>query len=485
MTAANAAERTLVGALAEFAASVSYDTLPPAVRESVKQRSVDIFGICARASLLPEAGAAHALATRAGGVGEASAVGAPTRMPVTAAAFVNGTLAHSLDFDDTHLPSVLHPSATVIPTAFAVAEACGVGGRELMAAAAAGYEVIVRTGMAAYDRELGNSTFFEKGFHATSICGTLGAAVVAAKLLGLDVDGIANALAIATSLGSGVIEANRSGGSVKRIHCGWAAQAGITAAFAALHGITGPRTALEGRFGFYNAFCDRRFNPAEILEGLGESWSVPDIFFKPYPTNHFTHGGIDAAIALRARVDVSAIVDIELGVAAPTLRTIAQPEDVKARPATGYAAQFSGPFTVAVALVGGRGLGVALDDFSDERVRDPLLLDLAGKVRCVPEPRCDSIFPNQFPAVLRIATKDGSRFEHWVLENRGGPGNPLTQEEIRQKFMSNVQDLMPSAEAESLVRGLGHLEEAQSIADTVASTRLVGRQGSERRTVLR
>src|SRR5262249_10612551 len=158
------------------------------------------------------------------------------------------------DFDDTHLPSVLHPSASIIPTALAVGEATGASGKDVIAASAAGYEVCVRTGMAAYDRVLGNSVFFERGLHATSICGALAAAVVAAKLYGLDDVGTGHALGIATSMGSGLLEANRAGGSVKRLHCGWAAHSGIIAAQAARAGITSPVTALEGRFGFYQAF---------------------------------------------------------------------------------------------------------------------------------------------------------------------------------------------------------------------------------------
>ena len=124
---------------------------------------------------------------------------------------MNGVLAHSLDFDDTHLPSVLHPSASIIPGVLAVAEQTGASIADAVAAAAAGYEVCVRTGMAAYDKSLGNSVFFERGWHATSICGTLGVAVAAAKLMGLGAEGIAHALGIAVSMGSGVIEGNRAG----------------------------------------------------------------------------------------------------------------------------------------------------------------------------------------------------------------------------------------------------------------------------------
>ena len=420
---------------------------------------MDTVGLCLAATPLGTSHMALDMAVSWGGPEEATTIGLSHQLPTAGAAFVNGVLAHSLDFDDTHLPSVLHPSASIIPTVLALGEACDVPGTEVIAAAAAGYEVCVRTGMAAYDKELGNSVFFERGWHATSICGTLGAAVAAAKLYGLDAAGIGHALGIATSMGSGILEANRAGGSVKRLHCGWAAHAGIIAAQAARAGFTGPVSALEGRFGFFQAYCGGQYSEEEITGDLGVVWCIPDIFYKPYPANHFTHAGIDAALKLRERVRIDEIADIELGVSTPTLRTIAQPAEAKARPESGYHAQFSGPFTVAAALLGGGGLGVWLDDFTDERVRDPRYLELAAKVRCIGDPACDDIFPNQFPAVLRIRTKDGRLFEERVLANRGGPGNPLSASELRAKFMVNAGRILDEAAARRLADAIERLEE--------------------------
>lgn len=436
--------------LAAFAAALRCEALPQVVQASLRERVLDSVGICLAASRLDTSAMARSVARAWGGPGEATAIGFGDRLPAAGAAFVNGVLAHSLDYDDTHLPSVLHPSASIVPAALAVGETVGATTHEAATAAAAGYEVCIRTGMAAYDRALGNSVFFERGWHATSICGTLATAVVAAKLLGLDADGIGHALGIATSMGSGIIEANRAGGSVKRLHCGWAAHAGIVAAQCARAGLTGPPSALEGRFGFYQAFCGGAFEERELTEGLGESWCIPGIFYKPYPANHFTHAGIDAALRLRGRVALEDIAEIELGVATPTLRTIAEPWEQKIRPQSGYHAQFSGPFTVAVALLGGGGLGVGLEDFTDAIVGDPRYLELAAKVRCYAEPECDAIFPNQFPAVLRVRTKAGALHEQKVMANRGGPDNPLSVEELRRKFLANASRVLPPGSAEEL-----------------------------------
>lgn len=459
---------TLLNRLATFVADVAPGALPAVVRTSLRHRVLDTVGLCLAAGPLATSDQARSVARGWGGPPTARVIGQAERLPPTGAAFVNGVLAHALDYDDTHLPSVLHPSASLVPTGLAVAEETGAAMPDLLAALAVGYEVCVRTGMAAYDEGLGNSVFFERGWHATSICGTLGAAATAARLYGLDAAGIGHAIAIAASLACGLIEANRSGGSVKRIHCGWAAHAGIVAAQLARAGVTGPPTVFEGRFGFYQAFCGGTFREAEITRGLGTDWCIPGIFYKPYPANHFTHAGIDAAIRLRARLDrVDDIEAIELGVATPTLRTIAEPREEKIRPRSGYHAQFSGPFTVAAALLGGGGLGVWLDDFTDARASDPRHLALAERVRVVPNAECDAIFPHQFPAVLKAWLRDGRVLEERVMANRGGPGNPLSESELLTKFKANASRALDASAAERLGDALLSLDE-RPLAATLA-----------------
>ena len=320
---------TIAQTLGEFAVTQTHDRLPDAVRHSVCQRTLDTLGIMVAATPLDTSRAIRDYATELGGRPQAHAVGVREALPAELAALVNGTLAHSLDYDDTHLPSVLHPSASIVPAALAVAEATGADGRSLTAAIAVGLEICVRLGMAGYDREARNNSYFDRGQHATSICGTIGAAASAAVLLGLDAAGVTNAIGLAVSMAGGVIEGNRTGGTVKRIHCGWAAHAAVSAARLAAHGITGPPTVLEGRFGFFQAFLGGHYDAAAIDAELGEHWEVPQIFFKPYPANHFTHAGIDAALALRAEgVSPDDIDSLELGVAEPTVRTIGEPIEV-------------------------------------------------------------------------------------------------------------------------------------------------------------
>ena len=442
------AEQTVAQRLASVAADVARDGLAADLREDVARRILDVLGNSLAAADQPAARAVTTVATSWGGSEQATAIGSGARLPAPAAALVNGTLAHSLDFDDTHLPSVLHPSSSVIPAALAVAEATGASGPALLDAAGMGIEVTVRLGMGGYDRRLGNSVFFDRGQHATSICGAVGSAVAAAMLGGLDEKGITDSIGIAASMGAGLLEANRTGGTVKRMHCGWAAHSGVVAAQLAQNGLTGPPTVIEGRFGFLHAFCGDAADVNAVTEGLGEQWELPGIFFKPYPCNHFTHAGIDAALQLRADgITPEDIVEIELGVPTPVLRTIAEPPEAKARPESGYHAAFSGPFTLAAALVGGGGLGVGHEDFTDEASRDETRLAIAEKVRCVADARCDEIFPNQFPAVVRVSLRDGTRKEVRIDVNRGGPGRPLSPEELALKFKTNAERRLDEATA--------------------------------------
>ena len=463
---------TVLREISRFAAGVRDGDVEPDVLRDARRRVTDIIGIALAASGMEPARVVGEVVESWGGEEQASAIGRSSRYPATGAALLNGTLAHALDFDDTHLPSVLHPSAAVVPAALAAAEGSGASGRDLLAAVAAGDELVVRVGMAGYDPDLGNSIFFEKGLHATSIAGTMGAALASAMVYGLEEEEIGHAVAISASMGAGIIEANRTGGTVKRVHCGWAAHAGITASELAARGLTGPPTVFEGRFGFLRAYLDDRADVGALTRGLGEEWELTRTFFKPYPANHFTHAGIDAAISLREEgLDIEEVEEIDLGVAAAVLRTIAQPEVEKARPETGYAAQFSGPFTVATALAGGGGLGVSLDDFTDEAVKDPVKLDLASRVRCVADAECDRIFPNQFPAVLRVRLKSGEAREARISHNRGGPENPLSDEELEVKFRANAAIALPAERVEELRSALEALGEADTVGDVVRLSR--------------
>jgi 2-methylcitrate dehydratase PrpD len=276
-------------------------------------------------------------------------------------------------------------------------------------------------------------------------------------------------MGIAASMASGIIEANRTGGTVKRLHCGWAARSGVTAAQLARRGLTGPPTAIEGRFGLFNALLGDDGRPDAVVAGLGDVWESERIFVKPYPANHFTHTGIDAALALRAGgLAPDDVESATLFVAPPTVRTIGEPLDVKRCPETGYQAQFSGPYTVVASLLGGGGLGLGLNDFTDELARDPYRRELMQRVDVQGDPALSDVYPFQFPGRLEVVTRSGETLIHEELTNLGGPERSLSSAQLGQKFNDNVDGLLASDDAGELAERVVDLVDAGSIATVVA-----------------
>jgi 2-methylcitrate dehydratase PrpD len=240
----------------------------------------------------------------------------------------------------------------------------------------------------------------------------------------------------------------------------------------AQEGVTGPPTVLEGRFGFFQAYLDGRYDEGAMLDGLGERWELLRTVYKPYPSNHFTHPGIDCALALRRHgLDPDEIVSVELGVAAPTLRTIAEPREDKTRPRTPYHAKFSGPFTIARALMGGGGLGLYLDDFTAATYADEKVLALAAKVSCVADERASELFPRAFAAVLRVQTASGEILEHRVDSSRGGPEHPLSRSDLLVKFRLNAGRALPTVQVEALVEAAERLMNGGDAGDLLELTR--------------
>ena len=381
---------------------------------------------------------------------------------------MNGLLARTLEFDDMAMPD-LHPSGVVVPVVLAVSECHGITGRDALASVALGLELCLRIGWAGFDSVARTSRFLQRGQDSSSICGTLAGAAVAAKLMGLDVKGIADAIGIAVSFAGGSLEANRSGGTIKRFQSGWAAKSAIQAATLASYGVDGPAQAFEGRYGFYRCFIDGIFNETVLTGGLGTEWRMTSLRFKPYPSNYYTHPGIDAALALRRKgLRAEDVQSAHLAVATPMLHTIGEPLDRKRAPRTGYEAKFSAPYTIASALIGGTGLGVGIDDFTDDLVGDPVRRVLMRKISVGSDPRCDAIFPDQAPAILTITTRNGERLVEETLVNRASLKSPLSERELAVKFSDTAKRALSSEATDALRAYIDGLDAASSI-DRIAA----------------
>ena len=302
-----------------------FEAIPAAVLARAKLLILDALGCGLASNAYGFSDAAVAGGLALGGAGDCAVIGRAVRLPVRDAAMVNGMLIHGLDFDDTHLASIIHATAACLPAALSFGESVGADGRALLVAYAAGMETAIRVGAAA------KGGFHHAGFHATGVVAHFSAAVVASRLLELPVAGIAAAQGIAASTAAGVQVFLEDGAWTKRLHPGWAAVAGITAARLAQNGFKAPARPYEGRFGLFDTHLQHQTAPdlAAELASLGRVWELAESAIKPYPVCHFIHGCADAAIALHDVIDPAEIVSVEALLPRDTMPIVAEPASAK------------------------------------------------------------------------------------------------------------------------------------------------------------
>jgi 2-methylcitrate dehydratase PrpD len=434
---------------ATFSSSLTIDQVPEEVLEAEKLHVLDVIGCGLAADALQTAPAARRAMAQNGASGPATAIGVAAGLPPAEAALVNGVTCHALDYDDTHTGAIAHVSVSVVPAALAAGQAHGARGEDLLLAAVAGNEIVIRLGMAV------GSAFHARGFHPTSVCGVFGACAAAARLDALPADTVTNALGIAGSMSSGLLEYLADGSSTKQLHPGWAAHAAIIASRLAANGASGPSSVFEGRFGLYAAFLGTNVDSAELTAGLGERWETPKIAFKPYPACHYLHASLDATAQVVAQTPVR-VEEIEEIVALSTeagVSLVLEPLADKHRPRTQYEAKFSLPYSVASLLLRGP-VGVAT--YTDEAIADPEVLELARKVRY--EVKDFQTFPRALPGGVRIRTRDGRTLEAELPYQRGGPDNPMTAEQVREKFRANASLAISGDDVDALEETIMTLE---------------------------
>ncbi|MBI4637704.1 MAG: MmgE/PrpD family protein [Candidatus Rokubacteria bacterium] len=431
---------TLARRLAAFTAELAFDDIPDVVVASVRLRTLDLLGLALAASTSDLAPSIRGALEGWTGQGACTVVGSALAATPPLAVLANGALAHGLDFDDTHAPSITHASAVVLPTALALGEVAGADGRVVVTAAVAGYETITRLGMAA------PGAFHARGWHATAVCGPFAAALTAGKCEGLDEARLTAALGIAGSFASGVLEFLEDGSWVKRLHPGWAGHGGVVAAALARGGVTGPATILDGRFGFYRTFLGTDPDPAPFAS-LGRQWETLRVGFKPYPCCHYNHAYLDCALELRRAhaIEPEAIVAIECLVPEGEVAIVCEPRGAKVRPRTPYDAQFSLPYSVAAAFVDGR---VGLDTYAPDRLADERLLALAAKVESTVDP--SSAFPDGFPGWVRVRLEDGRVVEARQPDGRGGVRRPIDARVLIEKFRDNAARALPATRVDEI-----------------------------------
>ncbi len=426
-----AAAATISERLADFAASFELGAAPQAVVLRAKHLLLDAVG-CAFAAREQEFARRIAdSVARLAGPGARGVLGMAHRLPLRDAAMVNGMLMHGLDYDDTHAAGVLHLTVSTFPAALATAAHVGASGAQLLGAYIIGVEAGARVASVV------KGGLHQVGFHPTGVVGAFAASLVAGRLMNLSCTHLAGAQGIALSLASGNLQFIEDGSWTKRIHPGWAAACGITAAALAADDIPAPRAAYEGRFGLYRshlppmelAACDMSLATA----GLGSVWEIDNVAVKPFPACHFVHACAEAAIALReAGVDPRRVRSIRALVPEGTVKAVCEPLAAKRRPKNDYDAKFSIPYAVASALARGR-LGLA--ELLPAALVEPEIERLMDKVDYAIDPA--STFPKHYTGEVIVTLDDGHTLNHRVAINRGNPERPLSNAEIEAKYFEN------------------------------------------------
>ena len=460
MSGAHRDGSSVIERLAAYACDDSFAKLPDATVRAARRAILDTLGVMLAGSREETAVRARALIAHRCAGDEAAIIGTPLRASIEDAALTNGVAAHALDYDDLNASLSGHPSVPVLPAALALAERERASGQALLTAFVVGVEVEAKLGRAL------NPAHYETGWHATSTLGVFGAAAAAAKLLGLPVEQMAHALAIAASMSSG-IKAN-FGTDCKPWHVGHAARCGLEAAQLAAAGFTGNPRALEHGDGFgstHGAGSKPAWDLTTSALGAPHEIAEPGIGVKRFPACASTHQSLDAVLDLidMYAIDPAAVAAVECGVS-----YMAPHQLIYDRAETGLQGKFSMPYCVAVALLD-RTVGLA--QFADERVRRPDVQSLMPKVRMFvhPEQTTRDSFAKKFSEVA-ITLKDGRRLERRVDQAKGQPQNPLTEAELETKFRDCAARVLPLDRIEPVLTAVRALE---TVADVSVVSRLL------------
>lgn len=431
--------------MSEFVSSVEYRDLPADALKVAKQSLLDYFGVTLAGSVEPIGGIIKSYLEEVGCVGPSTVIGLGLKASCPDAAFANGVLGHALDFDDSN-PSLLgHPSVPVAPAVLAIGELLEASGKELLLAYSVGVEVECKLGLAV------NPTHMARGWHCTSTLGTFGATAAAGKLLGLNSEQMMYAFGIAASQSAGV-RAN-FGTMTKPFHAGRAAENGVVAAMLAKKGFTSNKNALEEEFGYLKVTTGE-YN-REAMEKLGNPWEMvaPGIYYKLYPCCHYGHAAINALLSIIRdnKIDPESVEGIEVGATQAIYDNLIYHE-----PKTGLEGKFSMQFFMADALL---GRGIRLEDFTDERVRDPKIVEFMKKTKFQVDPEINKLVPYGLGAAIsrvKIKTKRGEEFVKDGMPTAG-------LEELKQKYEICAGYVLTQDKIEESVRLVLELEKLDNL----------------------
>lgn len=452
-------------ALAEHIARTRYEDIPASAADVTKKSLLDGLGVTLAAGTLGEGcQSCVSLAMEGGGKEESTIIGFGVRVPAIMAAFANGSMAHALDFEDTHEGALVHPNAAVIPAAFAMAESIGnTSGEQLIAALALGSDIVSRLGLALLEDPI------KYGWYTPPILGAFGATTAAAKLLKLGPEQILDAFSFTLCQATCSAELTHSPRSVVRaIRDAFSAKAGVISAQLAARGAAGFEQPLEGKAGLFPLYARDEYDLSRLTRGLGEIFEGANVSFKPWPSCRGTHAFIEATLNIvkSHHIKPADIEDIRLFISPGTLsRALCEPLETKRRPKTAIDAKFSVPFTVALAAAGRE---ISLEHFTPQALADPEVVEVAGKVSYEQD---SALKPGQGRVELR--TKGGVVSAKTPAFTYGHPNNPISNEALIGKFIDcagHSAQPIPKDNLNRFIEIILHLEDVKRVKKEVLVT---------------
>jgi len=414
--------------LAKYCSELKFNQLPEEVIDRVKYFFLDFIGVACRGSKENSSQSMYRFVKEMGrGPKNGVIIGTKEKTSFLYAALANGTSSHAIEMDDVHNEASLHPGVVVFPSVLAMGEMLGRTGRSFIEAAVIGYEVMIRLG-----RALGPENTYKRGFHPTGTCGIFGSSAAASKMLGLQEKRMVSAMGIAGSQAAGSMEYLAQGAWTKRLHAGWAAHSGMMAARLAQKGFQGPTSIIEGRDGFLHAYSNGA-DPNKVLEGIGSVFEILRTSVKPHACCRYMQPPIDALLKIGKEndIEVDQVEKVKLGILRAGAPLIANPIEKKYDPQSVVDAQFSMPFGAAVALLYRKA---GLEEFQLPNIRSEKVKELMRRVECRVDPDLERTFPKQWCGTAEILMKDGKRHFAKIDYPKGDPENPISWEEMIEKF---------------------------------------------------
>ncbi|MDB5965763.1 MAG: hypothetical protein JWQ72_2263 [Polaromonas sp.] len=446
--------------LAGWVEGLQWSAIPDNVKAVARLHILDVVGVmlAARPTDVVEAAARAMSQTDAGAEGRSLAFG--NTLSLAGAAFVNGVMASVLEFDDTHIESFVHSTVAPFSAVLPICQAAGSSGAELMQAVIIGSELACRLGMVSPQR------LHSVGIHPTAVMGAFGAVYALAKLQRLNRQQMVSAIGHSASMCSGLMASWEDGSSTKTLHVGIAASQAIRAVALAREGISGPISALDGRYGWFrthlHAVAPEDFRFARATEGLGSEWEMLNVASKPYPSAFTIHPYVDAILALKSahHLDPLQIAEIRCQIAKSSVATLCEPLSEKLRPLTSWHGRISLQHSLAEAFIAGK---MDKNAYSQGALTDPRINALADKVTYEVNPE-KPVDAKKSGAHVTVRLHDGSRLVHVIDSVRGTRDNPISEEDYLAKFRSNADGVIPAALIEATISSLMQLDSHDNVS---------------------